>query len=476
MISPERVCTIVRDHAAYLKHNYELIDILEGNLLPYIDEDLKRDMSPQSYVQAKSRIVPINMLPKITDKLTNIYQTGVVREVVDGDDSDKELLSWYEEKLDINKKMNMANEMFNLCKAQNVHPYVHEGKPYLRIILNDKFIPYSEDKVMPDKPTGMIILAGKYEGKDLYYVYDEKQFLIIDSDQNIRYDLMAIYDNDGVNPYDRLPFVYAVDSRCERLLPVQDTDVMKMVKVIPIMLTDLNFAAKFQCFSIIYGINLDDDGIVMAPNAVWKFKTDGTEGQKPELGTIKPTVDYDQALKLIESELSMWLGTKGIRPGAVGQLTDQNFASGISKIIDEMDTFEARQSQVTTFESIEADLWDLILNVMHPYWVSQGLIDNKQLWSGSKARVKTTFAVQLPTQSRGQVVTDLKNEVAAGFITRKGAIMKLNPQMTQDQVEELMEEIDEERGIRSEPEEMQDGTAESGDQDPGELQAEAATA
>lgn len=237
MISPQQVCKLVKDHASYLKHNHELIDVLEGNLLPYIDEDLKADMSKQSYEQARSRIVPINMLPKIIDKLTNIYQTGVIREVVDGTDADKELLAWYEYKLDINKKMNMANEMFNLCKAQNIHPYVNnEGEPKLRVIFNDKFIPYSENRVQPDEPTGMIVLAGKIEDKDIYYVYDREQFFIYDSQENIRYDLMAEYNNDGMNPYGELPFVYAADSRSERLLPVQDTDTMKMVKVVPIIL------------------------------------------------------------------------------------------------------------------------------------------------------------------------------------------------------------------------------------------------
>lgn len=455
MITPKQVNELVKKFEPYLRHNFELIDILEGNLLCYIEKDLKKDMSPQSYEQARTRMVPINMLPKIIDKLTNIYHSGVVREVVDGTDADKELLAWYEDKLDINQKMNMANEMFNLCKAMTIHPYVNNGEPKIRIVTNDKFIPYSSDVVEPEEPTDMVILAGRMDEKDIYYVYSDETFYISDSTEAIRTDLMAQLNNDGINPIGRLPFVYAIDSHCERLIPVQDTDTMKMVKVVPIMLTDLNFAAKFQCFSIIYGINLDDEGIVMSPNAVWKFKTDGTEGQKPELGTIKPTVDYDQALKLIESELSMWLGTKGIRPGSIGQLTADNIASGISKVIDEMDTFEARQSQVTVFMDVEEDLWDLIFNYMHPYWVKNGLIDNTQLWSSAKAKVKTTFAVQLPLQSRGQLVTDLQNEVASGFITRKAAIMKLNPELTNDQVEELMSEIDAERGIPSDQNQQQ---------------------
>lgn len=458
MITPKDVCTLVKNNADYLKHNYELIDIMEGNLCPYIEADLFKDMSEQSYKQAVTRMVPINMLPKIIDKLTNIYQTGVVREVVDGSDSDKELLAWYEDKLDINNVMNCANELLNLCKAQNIHPYVYNGSPKLRVVLNDKFVPSSDDKVMPERPTDMVVLAGKYDGKDIYHVYGEYGFYISDSEEKIRFDLMEQYYNvDGTNPIaPRLPFVYASDSKY-KLIPTQDTDLKKMIKVIPIMLTDLNFAAKFQCFSIIWMMNVDDEGIVLGPNAVWKFKSDGAVDQKPEIGTIKPTVDYDQVLKLIESELSMWLGTKGIRPGAVGQLTAENFASGISKIIDEMDTFESRQKQVSVYQKIEAELWDLILNHMHPYWVSQGMIENRQLWSGAKAKVKTTFAVQLPMQSRGQVVRDLRDEYASGFITRKGAIMKLNPQMTGEQVDELMAEIDEERGLNIQEAQVVDG-------------------
>jgi hypothetical protein len=57
-------------------------------------------------------------------------------------------------------------------------------------------------------------------------------------------------------------------------------------------------------------------------------------------------------------------------------------------------------------------------------------------------KVKTTFAVQLPMQSRGQVVTDLKNEVSAGFISRQRAIKRLNPELSEGEIQELISEID----------------------------------
>jgi hypothetical protein len=224
-----------------------------------------------------------------------------------------------------------------------------------------------------------------------------------------------------------------------------------MVKALPVMLTDLNLAAMFQSFSIIYGIDLDDEGLKYAPNAFWKLKSDPTSDKKPELGTIKPQVDYDQVLRLIEAELSLWLGTKGIRASTVGALQKENISSGISKIIDEMDTFEARQKQVETFTTAEQQLWDLVLNYMHPHWSETGMIDNPARFTPT-AEIKVTFPAQLPTQSRGVLVTDLKNEYSAGFISRRRAMIKLNPEMTSDEVDELMAEIDAERTVTQEPE------------------------
>ncbi len=448
MLDPNFVYKLVQKNAEYLGHNQKLIDIYEGNLLEHIAKDLEKQLSPQSYVQAMARVAPINVLPKIIDKLTNIYQTTVLRTVEDGTDADLELLEWYAKKFDVNKQLNCSNELFNLAKASLIYPYVHKGEPRLRVILNDRFVLYSDDPIEPYKPTHVIILAGKKDNNlDIFQVFSDSEIYFMTSDGKVDYESMALNNLDGSNPVGKLPFVYVNESKYQ-LMPKQDSDVLKLTKLIPIMLTDLNYAAMFQSFSVMYGINVDDEGIVMAPNVFWRFKSDPSSEQKPEVGMIKPEVDYDQVLKLIESELSMWLGTRGIRASTVGALTQDNFASGISKIIDEMDTFEARQKQTGYFTTAEEDLWDLVLNYMHPYWASTGQIENRTLWTPT-ALVKTTFAVQLPQQSRGQLVIDLKTEFESGFISRKRAIQKLNPEMVDTEVEELILEIDEERGANN---------------------------
>jgi hypothetical protein len=441
MISPEKVLSIVESQKGYLAHNFQLIDIWEGNLSRYVDEELYKQFSLQSYIQAKHRMAPINILPKIIDKLSHIYQTNITREVVGGTETDKELLAWYIDHLGFNEIMNNANELFNLTKTTLLYPFVHKGKPRLRPVLNDRFVVYSNDPVDPSKPTHVVLLAGELDGKSIYWVWSDMEFQIIDSDERIRRDLMSEMQNpEGINPIGRLPFIYVNESE-HRLNPILDTDTLHMVKVLPVMLTDLNLAALFQSFSIIYAIDLDDENLKMAPNAFWRLRSDPTTDKKPEIGTIKPQVDYDQVLRLIESEISLWLGSKGIRASTVGSLSVENAVSGISKVIDEMDTFEARQKQVAVFKNAEADFWDLLLNHLHPYWSETGLIDNNARFTPS-ARIETTFATQLPTQSRGTVVRDVRDEYAAGFISKKRALKKINPEMTDEEIDALLVEIE----------------------------------
>lgn len=435
---PQDVLEVVRNHADQIAFNDEAIDIFEGNLSPYLDRLLKRQLSLQSYWQAQQRMSPINILPKIIDKLTNIYQTSVLRTTERP--SDQQLLDYLVKQMDVNVQMNVANELFNLCGATLIQPYAHLGKPFIRTIPNDKFIVFSTDSVQPNHPTGVILIY-QYGGKSIYWVITAQEIYATDG-RDVLIDVMREKGvEDTENKIGKLPFIY-VNSAKHKLNPTPDKDGLTICKLLPVMLTDLNHAAMFQCFSILYMINATDSALQYAPNAVWQMNSNpATPELKPEIGSIKPQVDYDQVLKLIESQLSMWLGTKGIRASTVGGLNVDNFASGVSKIIDEMDTFEARQKQVGVFVKAEEEMWDLIGNYMWPYWLSTGQVENVGLFSPN-VEIVTQFAVQLPQQSRGQMVVDLKNEVAAGFISRHRAIRKLNPELSETEVDELISEID----------------------------------
>lgn len=437
----------VQLYAPTLDHNAKLFQIYEGNLLDQILQDISQQFSIESYNVIKARVAPINVLKRIVDKLSTIYSKPIKRSIINGNKQDEELLAWYEENFDINNAMNIANELFNLHKTVVVEPYIDEGLPKLRSVPSDRSLMFSQDKVDPTRPTMWVKLMGKmyYKGveKEILYIYTDEYFIPITMEgEVVDYVLLEAENPGGENPIGALPSVYISQSN-HCLIPQIDTDMLRMTKIIPLLISDLNYSVMFQSFSILYGVNVDTSNLRMSPNAFWNFKSDPTSDQKPEIGVIKPTVDIQQVVQFIQAQLTFWLNSKNIRPGTIGGLAAENFASGISKAIDEMDTVEARQKQVPYFMKAEKQLWTLIIKKLHPYWKSQGLIDTPLNFSSS-AQIKIEFPEQLPMSDRATVLSNLKLELDMKLTTKKIAIQTLNPEFSDEEVDELLLEIEEE--------------------------------
>lgn len=442
----------IQSNKSLLQENGHLFEIFEGNLLKHVDSALRKQLSWQSYEQAKHRIAPINVLRRIIDKLSKIYQQSPTRTILNGTDQDKELLAWYEEKLGINEVMNQSNEFANLHKNNLIELFVDDAMPKMRSVSAHQFWVYSKNKVDPTVPTHVAIFDSdmsveKKDGmKDKLRVYSADKFIIVDSDGDIvQQDMNELGNPEGINPYGVLPFTY-VNTSANLLVPLPDTDTKSMSILIPILLTDLNHAVQFQSFSMMYGIDVDVGDIKRAPNAFLDLKSDPASDKTPQIGSIKPQVDIDQVLGLVASEFSLWLNTRGIKPGSIGQMNRDNFASGVSKMIDEMDVSEHRQRQVTIYRNVENDFWNRLMHHIHPFWVANGMIENRQLFS-TNAKVDTNFAPQVPMLRRGDIIKELQDEISAGFTTKRRAIKKLNPHMADDEIDELLREIEQDSVI-----------------------------
>ena len=406
---PERLALSkhIEECKPLLEHNKDLICILEGDLLRFVEAHLDSELSPEAYKRAKPRIPPINVLKKIIDKLSRIYQKNPRRVVVDGSPADEELLSWYEEQLNVNQKWNIGNEYFNTFKNCLMQPFYDPGqaKPKLRAIPNDRFVAWTTNRVDETIPTHIALPAGTRIKKDensrkermaeIFWVWTADEFVVMDADGDLDRQAMAAMGNpEGLNPFGVLPFTY-VNRSHNFLVPPMDTDTKRMSVLVPALLGDLNYAVKFQAFSMIVGINVDDENIAIDPSAFLSFKSDATVEGQPSVQTIKPEVDIDQVIRLIGAELSMWLNSRGIRPGTIGTATPEGMASGISKIVDESDISEERERQVEFFQQAEQEFWGTLLKRMHPIWVSQGLVENRTMFS-ENAKVEVEFAEQLP--------------------------------------------------------------------------------
>ena len=446
----------VAEYSDHLAYDHKLYMIFKGALLKYVVEEMYKQMSGQSAKIAEARIPPINVLQKIINKLSRIYATGVSRQIENsaGDlsaDGDRAALAWYDEQMNPNAAMTIAAQFLNLTKRALIQPYLStidptNPKPAIRVIPSHAFIAYSTSKREPEKATGFIMLKGTIDvqGKKtkLYYCIDADEFGYFTGDGD---DVTAAYapegQENGANELGMIPLVY-LNNDPQHVMPIQDSDTGQMATLVPLILADANFANMFQSFSIIYTVDVDDGSFRYAPNARWSFKTDPALDRKPQVGTLTPSADLNNTLNLVANQLAFWLQTKDVKPGAIGEISASNFSSGISKIVDEMDTSENRKDQIPVFQHAERQLWDIILKQLNPQWIKDPAFGFKATVSDT-VKVNARFVEQIPLMRRGQLLKDLEAEVAAGFNTRKRAMMQYHPHLSSEEIDSLMAEIQE---------------------------------
>lgn len=453
-----------------LINNNEILDIFEGNLLPYVLNSMKIQLSPRAFNTAKERVPPINVLKRVVDKLSTIYTKPPTREVV-GTDMDKAMWADYMLNFVLDVKMQTANEYLNAHKACALEPYIDfELKPRLRVVPYDRFFVYSADPENPMRVTHFVKLMGtkKVDGYDvrLMYVYTDTEFYIMDENGEIQVDAMAQRQLDGTNPYGKIPFVYLNKSQ-NYLNPSADTDILAMTKLIPITLADVNYALMFQSFSMFYGIDLDIEKLEINPNSFINMKSDATSGNKPVFDVIKPQVDSDKAIQAIVSQLSMWLQSKNIRPGSVGNINPENMLSGVSKVVDEMDTTQERQKQIPIFKDAEHELFRLVSQHMHPIWIKTAGYGMKSMFTqGSVLSVQ--FPDQVLEKARSEVLKELEMEFKLGLVSKDSAMKRLNPGMSEEAIAHELMEIEKGSIIELPEDDMEEemnGKVQSEDQD-----------
>lgn len=452
----KQIAKCIRDNKSRFIHNSQLFDIFEGDLLNYLLIDLQSQLSKNAFEQVKFRLAPINILNRVVDKRSKIYAKPPRRTLINGNAQDQELFDWYVKKLEPNVLFQEWNEFFNLFNNSVIEPFLNEDKsPAARVIPSDRFLVLSDSAIDPQTPTVFLKSMGTIMRTvapqkdpvacDIYFVYTKDEFTVIDDQGEDVDEVLArpdIAELAGEHDYGVLPFTYINRSK-HSILPKCDQDTLKMTKIVPIILSDLNYAVMYQCFSIIYGVNVDEKNLTMAPSAFWSFKSsDDNANNKPEIGVIKPQADIQQVLELVKTELAMWFQSKNIKPGAMGSLTPENLASGVAKVVDEMDTSDDRKKQVPYFIKGEKQFWKMIMHSIHPVWAQNAEYEMKGKTFSPKCEVEIEFAEQIAVQDPVIVLDNVIKKLDNRLTTRKRALKELNPDATDDEISKLMEEID----------------------------------
>lgn len=436
----KEIIDYVKAHASYINTCREIMDIFDGNLMPYIDLILRNSLSPNYYNAIKDRVLPINILQRYVGKVANTYVKPPKR--MASDTLHQEMVDWYVDTISFDQSALIADQYSHMYKGFAWEPFINkQGMPDIRELAFDKFLVMSDSKSNPEEETIFIKMMGKKNDSDdslLLHVYTDEEFdaFYLDGTEATEY----LKENEGVNPVGVIPFVYGKRQK-NKLIPVLDSDMLAVVKSIPCMLTDGAGAQMFQAFTILYGIDVNVENLKMSPNAFWSIKSDQSSDKNPQIGSIKPEADTQKILEFVVSIFTIWLETKGIRVGSMGSVDGGSVASGISKIIDEMDTTNLTTKSQTWFKKDEKEFW-YKMGKIHNYWIESGLVEPSLVPPMIVGDVDVSVEFEKPEAaiSRAEEIANIKQELELKTMTLKQAILKLHPSYTEEEIEEVLQE------------------------------------
>jgi len=436
----QEIIEYVRSHSVFLKTNKEALDIYDGNLRPYIDNILKTSLSSNYYNAIKDRILPINILQRYVNKVSTTYSKPPKRECENP--AHKEFLDFYSDAFSINNSAMICDVYSNLFKGFAWEPYVDkDGLPALRELPFDRFLVMSNSKTSPEDETIFIKIMGNKGDSDdtvLLHVYTDLEFDAFYMGGESADEYMV--ENQGVNLYGVIPFVYGKRQK-HKLIPTLDSDMLSITKAISVQLSDMAGALMFSCFPILYGIDINAENVVLTPNAFWSMKSDKDSDKTPVIGVLQPTADSEKVMSFVANIFILWLETKGIRVGSMGNVNNTSSASGISKIIDEMDAYEIRKKSMEWFKKDEEELWNEKLPAIHNHWILSGMIDASKVppMVVGEVEIEVEFEAPKPMLSRSEEIANIKAEIEIGTITKEAAILSLHPDYSEDDISEMVE-------------------------------------
>lgn len=443
----------LEDYDLFYEYNEEVLDIYEGNLLPYIEQLMKDTLDDRYFQHIKHRILPINFIQKIVDKLAKSYSESPLRRA-----DDMEFVEQYEQILDLDAKMGMAEEYSYLNKGYALKPKLtNRGEIKMDVIPFDKFHVIADDPSDKMLPTVFIEFLGKVEREKT--VKDREEILEVDCYIAYTDNEIIGFDEEGswipeiaeelnyTNPLGCIPFVYGNRGR-SNIMPKQDTDFLRLAKVLPLMLSDINGAIMFQCFTLIYGIDVEFQDAKMSPNAIWDLRSDPKSDKTASVGTLQPTVDSEKALNWFKNMLGLWLDSKGIDAGSITQLDSQDMASGLSKAMDELDTTEARKKSINKLAKEEKELF-VLLAKLNNYWLTLPQSNELGLRMVDVQEIEESFEAEFKEPTvKLDYTTEVQNSINMlqnGLSYREKEIKRLHPYASEDEINQIFFEFGESR-------------------------------
>jgi len=434
------------------------------------------------------KVLSINISKRIIKEQASIYQREPDRHF--GDASEKELIqleNLYRYAC-IDQKMSEANEYFKLYNDQVLMSVIPRGG----IVEVRPMIPYNYDVIPdrknPEKPFAVIMNV--YDKYDELSAVNEPQFKsklrgrntgiepdninqkIADADDykamqkryvvwtddfnfvmNGKGQVVDIVDErDFINPLGRLPFVDISEAKSHEFFRRYGSNVIDFSIEFGVMMSDIANVSRLQSYAqAIVTAEKRPEGMKMGPmNALWLKSSKNPDVKDPTFQFVSPSPDLQGALNILETKLRIFLSAQGVDTNSVtGTLNAKSATSGIERLLNMVEKFEASKSDLSHFRKAEDEIFTLVRDWSNEFQGVKtedgGLVPDL---NNGVISENVSFEIQYKEpeiiQTREDLEASVKRRLDMGMMTKKRALMELDG-LDEQMAEEMLAEVEEEK-------------------------------
>lgn len=453
----------------------------------YLIEQIRREFNEDAVKEM--RLCPINILKKIVTKKASIYKQPPVRKTEL--ESDQALMDFYVEQLSFDQLMMKAHRYYHLfsntamyfvpdmdgnIKGLVVPPFLYSIVPnkidqtqvdmwvFNAFIEEGEFIKNSD---LPS-PTGqgwssefglkkegdLLSSNEKDRGSSRQYVFwsDLNHFTADETGAILFVDKGEDSEMQVLNPIAISPVINIAKDRDNQAWATQGEDVIDLSIAFQMGWTDLLTTTKHQSFGILTIISEEEpQKLTIGVNrAIW-LKQNPESSNQPSISYVQANPPLAETKDNLLDLLSLLLTTNDMPNNAMGGVNSvKNVNSGFQALIEMADTLEVIEQDKPVLRDVEKQAWDII-SKWHNFMFDTAQLNEEAM---SLGRFSDEFTVSIqyqdikPIESEQERIANVEKLVALGLVTRKDALKKLYPDMSSEEIDAKLKEIDAESKAR----------------------------
>lgn len=440
----------------------------------YIKENLSYEFDPDSVAEMRL-ITSINLTKRIVQELSSVYTREPKREFSNASDDQLFHIEQLYDFCMFNAKCRVANQYYNLQNQGTFYFIPQDG--YIKA----KPLPLQSFDVIPDsenseKAYAYILntwdldlrnsrIRQEYNETDSRYRSNNSiNETIADENDRRRMQRMVVWtpeltytmngfgeitDEVVANPIGMLPFIdFANGEKDSQFFVRRGSDIAEFGIEMGTILSDTATTSRNQGYAQGVVYSTEQPKFVKGNHNKWLWMQLDPERPetRPELQFVSPQPDLMSSLQLVEILLNMFMTSRNVDTSTVsGRSQAQSATSGIEKLLQMIDKFEASREDFDVFRWVEHRSFDLFRAWSNAL---QGVVEGPLALKPELQGVSLGDDIEMTVQFQGPEaiksdedrLNELERKMDLGIISRKMMIMEYY-QVGEERAMEIMEEI-----------------------------------